>query len=87
MDANLVSRPYYFGKLIVPKEVVDALTDLIEEQGLDCADNHRFAHADGGMAGMDEYEDAARKGCCGSFEQQVIDNAGRKWYVGCNYGH
>lgn len=70
----------------VPPEVYRALRDFIDEQDMECADNFRFSPEDDGH-GLNEYEDIRDSGCCGYFDRVVEDNTGRKWKVGCNYGH
>ncbi len=69
----------------VPEAVWTALSDLVEEHDLECADNFR-AYRVADNYSKDEYEQAEREGCCGSFEDTVnIDS--EEWVVGCNYGH
>jgi hypothetical protein len=50
-----------------------------------CIDNYRFAFNDD-EAAVRVYEDLKAKGCCGSFDQEVIV-AGRAAFIGCNFGH
>lgn len=51
-------------------KVVAKLRDLIEENGLDYADNLRIAKADDSWDRVD-YDAAASRGCCGTFEKVV----------------
>jgi len=52
---------------------------------LDYVDNTRFAAVDN-RKDMRRYRDAASKGCCGSCDKEVTIY-GRKFMIGCNYGH
>lgn len=70
----------------VPREVVQGLYDLIEEHDLECADNFRFTPIDDAQ-GQDDYEDLRESGCCGSFDREYVDHSGKRWKIGCNYGH
>jgi len=75
----------YIGKA-VPTEIRNALDILIERFDLEYADTYRFSPLDDPQ-GMEEFEFISNHGCCGSFEHEVDDSTGRKWMVGCNYGH
>lgn len=75
----------YIGKA-VPMDVRNALDELIKKFDLDYADNFRYSPLDDAQ-GMVEFEHISNGGCCGSFEHEVADSLGRKWMVGCNYGH
>jgi hypothetical protein len=68
----------------VPTEVRQKLMDLVESESLGGASNFRYAPRDDNE-GLDEFEDIARSGNCGTFEREITDNSGRKWLVGCNY--
>lgn len=72
--------------IMLPQEVRDQLTELIEFEELECADNYRFA-LDSDKDQVDAYYDQRERGCCGYADYQVQDNQGRVWLVGCNYGH
>jgi hypothetical protein len=75
----------YMGAL-VPPEIREALEGRIETCGLEGADNLRFAPMDD-PDGLDEFESIKEHGRCDSYEREVSDNSGRKWLIGCNYGH
>lgn len=48
-------------------------------------DNYRAYCFDTGE-GFEEYVRRAKSGCCGIFESHTKIN-GKKWIIGCNYGH
>lgn len=50
-----------------------------------CMDNFRFADA-GKSGDMKRYKRRVRRGCCGSYDTTVTIK-GRKFWMGCNYGH
>lgn len=50
-----------------------------------CEDNHREALADDQDA-VRKYENQRRSGCCGSFDAEVVVG-GKRYLIGCNYGH
>jgi predicted aldo/keto reductase-like oxidoreductase len=75
----------YMGAM-VPPEIRQALEERIEQCGLDYTDNYRFSPMDD-PEGLDEFEAIKESGCCGSYEREVEDSTGRKWLIGCNYGH
>jgi hypothetical protein len=52
---------------------------------LEYMDNTRFCFTDD-PAGVSEYEEIKRGGCCGYFDAEIIV-AGRPAQIGCNYGH
>jgi hypothetical protein len=52
---------------------------------LDYVDNTRFAAVDN-RKDMRRYRDAASRGCCGSCDKEITIY-GRKFMIGCNYGH
>ena len=64
------------------------LEDYIHQQveGEDCVDNERWAVL-GDPKQMDQYNQIAASGCCGSFDGQVTAPDGITYAVGCNYGH
>ena len=70
----------------VPSEVKAALDAFVEDDGLEYADNYRYALVSDPTS-VSDFEDASARGCCGCFETTVLDNQGREWMVGCNYGH
>ena len=70
----------------VPPEVYSRLMDEIDEQRLEYADNFRFALADDNVA-VQLYELRQETGCCGRYDDTVLDDQGRLWMFGCNYGH
>ena len=70
----------------VPPEIRRALEDRIDVCRLECADNYRFTPMDD-PEGLEEFEEIKAHGCCGSYEREVLDNIGRKWLIGCDYGH
>lgn len=78
------TRKYTTAK--VPLEIQEALEQRIEECRLECADNYRFSPMDD-PEGLNEFEIIKERGCCGSYEREVEDKTGRKWLIGCNYGH
>jgi hypothetical protein len=55
-------------------------------EGEDCVDNLRWAEVDDPEQ-MKAFRKAAEEGCCGSFSGQVVGPDGKKYVVGCNYGH
>jgi hypothetical protein len=61
------------------------LRQLIEKNDLEYVDNYRYAAMDV-RKDMRRYRKIKDKGCCGSFDAEVTI-AGRKYMVGCNYGH
>lgn len=61
-------------------EVVYALTDDDP-----CCDNSRFAWFDDKDA-MEKYDKQRDEGCCGFIDLEVMI-AGRKAWIGLNYGH
>lgn len=79
-------HPYYFGKHVVPPEVVSALERCIREQKLVHADNFRFAMK-GNTWSVLNFEQVAKSGCCLSLHSEVEDRSGKTWLIGCNYGH
>lgn len=63
----------------------EALNEAIEREGLDCADNFRFAR----VGNEDEefaFNRAIEDGCCGSFNQKLMIGD-FEYMIGCNYGH
>lgn len=48
-------------------------------------DNYRFAFKDEHWS-MSAYNKACNKGCCGSFDEEIMVN-GRLAIIGCNFGH
>ena len=70
----------------VPPEIREALEERIEKCRLEHADNYRFSPMDD-SEGLEEFEEIKEHGCCGSYEREVEDHTGRKWLIGCNYGH
>lgn len=35
----------------------------------------------------DEYEDVRARGCCGSYDNEIITKSGNRYFYGFNYGH
>ena len=67
-------------------ETSEAAINWIVEQADDpCVDNTRFAFDDDSGALL-EYEWIKEGGCCGFMDREVLV-AGRRAWVGCNYGH
>lgn len=70
------------------QEYEQAMDDLhyeIARLDLEYADNYRvYRYKD--RAGFRKYRERELRGCCGSFESSTIVN-GKKWIIGCNYGH
>jgi hypothetical protein len=52
---------------------------------MQCVDNFRIAALDN-RKDMKRYRKMEKRGCCGSFDQEVTVN-GRKFMIGFNYGH
>lgn len=69
-----------------PPEVVRKFDEIVEENDLFFTDNFRYAPFDDHKE-MERFEKQHAEGCCGSFEYDVKDAAGRRWLAGCNYGH
>lgn len=63
----------------------DAAAWAHEQEDDGCHNNDRFAFVDDAEA-MARFREAESKGCCGSFEADVIVG-GRRAVVGYNYGH
>jgi hypothetical protein len=84
MSRFLGTKKYMGDK--VPPEIREALEKRIEECDLRCVDNYRFSPMDD-PEGLQEFEEISKRGCCGSYEREVSDSTGRKWLIGCNYGH
>jgi len=61
------------------------LDRLIVKHDLEYADNRRYAALDT-RKDMRRYQNIKDHGCCGSFDTEVTIG-GRKFMVGCNYGH
>ena len=57
-----------------------------ERSPYEYADNFRIARTDNEHE-METFEEAKRRGCCGSYEWEVVDPDGIRWVVGFNYGH
>lgn len=66
-------------------KVGSELQRLIEVNDLDCVDNRRMAKADDAWQRI-EFDEAAYRGCCGTFER-IVNVDGVDFLVGCNYGH
>lgn len=69
----------------IPREVYDEIEYQVQRLDLDCVDNRR-AYKVGDESGRLEFIEAAKSGCCGSWESSAIID-GVKWIIGCNYGH
>lgn len=65
----------------------DQAWDAVQEehQNDPYADNHRLAYIDD-QEQVDKFEEAERKGCCGSVRLEVTIG-GRAALIGCNFGH
>lgn len=70
----------------IPADVLDELRYEIGRNDLEYADNYR-AYRRKDAFGYDEFIAKRKRGCCGSFETSIVDEAGDEWMVGCNYGH
>ena len=86
MTHHLARGEYKYSGKNVPVEIRTRLDEIIEDEGLECADRFRFTPMDDDE-GMHQFEFVKDGGCCGSFERIVEDATGRKWLIGCNYGH
>ena len=69
----------------VPQGVWEALEYEIARDGMECDDNWRAYRVSDDFL-FEEFVDADKRGCCGSF-QTTVTVGGDKWIVGCNYGH
>jgi hypothetical protein len=69
---------------LYPK-ALEELQYQIARNDLEYADNLRVAVV-GDHAQMDYYEDKRARGCCGTFDIRVTID-GKKFDIGCNYGH
>jgi hypothetical protein len=70
----------------LPADVLRELRYEIARAELEYDDNYRAYRArDNHM--REDFTKIRRDGCCGSFETSIVDDAGDKWIVGCNYGH
>lgn len=67
-----------------PKAIIH-LRRVIEERGLEYADNFRVALAADAWQ-KTAYEFVRRTGCCGYLEEEVVID-GELFWIGCNYGH
>ncbi len=63
----------------------EALNEAIEREGLDCADNFRFARV-GNEEEEFAFNRAAENGCCVAFNQKLMIGDA-EYLIGCNYGH
>lgn len=70
----------------LPKEIIDAINDAVEDGDMEYADNYRaYRHKDG--LHQEDYDETYRHGCCGYFDTDFVDSHGDTWTIGCNYGH
>jgi hypothetical protein len=71
--------------LLVGRALNKHMSQMVKDIGDSCVDNFRFARMD--RAGdMRRYRIAKAGGCCGSFDR-VVTILGKKYIIGCNYGH
>lgn len=75
----------YFKNKEIANWLFVKLNSMINEN--EYADNYRFALA-GDSITTALYEYRAKKGCCGSIDEETICPIdGNKYYIGCNFGH
>lgn len=71
---------------VLPQDVIESLRYEIGRAGLEYADNYR-AYRRKDHLHYDEFIARRKRGCCGSYEVDIIDENGDHWIVGCNHGH
>ncbi len=71
---------------LIPKDVLKEMDWEFGAAGLDNADNYRAYRRKDRLL-FDEFNEASKGGCCGSYESSIIDDNHDTWIVGCNYGH
>ena len=69
----------------IGKMINGAMTRMAKDIDDPCMDNFRFAEMDK-SGDLRRYWDQRARGCCGSCDQ-VVTIDGRKFQIGCNYGH
>jgi hypothetical protein len=62
-----------------------AMTRMAKDIDDPCMDNFRFSAMDR-PGDLRRYRDRRASGCCGSYDQEITID-GRKFIIGCNYGH
>ena len=71
--------------LPLDERVDEKFADLAER--FEYADNFRVAETSS-SAELEEYERRREGGCCGSHDEEYLDEeTGREFMIGCNYGH
>lgn len=71
---------------IFPEDVASIQSIIDHEiEDLECVDNVRVALKSDSES-VKRYEEAASRGCCGSFNKE-FDINGKIYLIGCNYGH
>lgn len=64
------------------EEAISWMYDHVEDS---CVDNVRVAKVNNPIE-LAKYDAQKNKGCCGSYDTKVMVR-GKKYYIGCNYGH
>lgn len=73
---------------LFPQDALDRLRVLAEgydgEHGH--VDNERIAEA-GNAEQLVVYAQAVKEGCCGTADEVFTSTNGKKYWIGCNFGH